>query len=60
MTVHRWFANTACPGAFLFERHGYIAEEVNKRLAAANAARPSVKKPQRRVPAIFNGREVMI
>lgn len=33
MTVHRWFANKACPGEYLYSRHGRIAEEVNKRLA---------------------------
>ena len=32
MTVHRWFANKACPGEYLYSRHGAIAEEVNKRL----------------------------
>lgn len=32
MTVHRWFANKACPGDWLYERHGQIAEEVNKML----------------------------
>ncbi len=32
MTVHRWFANKACPGDYLYERHGYIANEVNKLL----------------------------
>lgn len=34
MTVHRWFANKACPGDYLYNRHGQIAEEVNKRLNA--------------------------
>lgn len=29
MTVHRWFANKACPGEYLYERHGQIAKEVN-------------------------------
>jgi len=29
MTVHRWFANKACPGNYLFECHKVIAEEVN-------------------------------
>lgn len=29
MTVHRWFANKACPGEYLYERHGAIAEAVN-------------------------------
>lgn len=35
MTVHRWFANKSCPGDYLYNRHGEIAAEVNKRLAAA-------------------------
>ena len=32
MTVHRWFANKACPGDYLYQRHGAIAEEVTNRL----------------------------
>lgn len=32
MTVHRWFANKACPGQYLLDRHGEIAEEVTRRL----------------------------
>lgn len=32
MTVHRWFANKACPGDYLYYRHGQIAKEVNARL----------------------------
>lgn len=32
MTVHRWFANKACPGDYLYNRHGEIAKEVNARL----------------------------
>ena len=32
MTVHRWFANKACPGDYLYNLHGYIADEVNKLL----------------------------
>ena len=34
MTVHRDFANKSCPGTYLYERHGEIAAEVNKRLNA--------------------------
>ncbi|GHU95026.1 hypothetical protein FACS1894208_07120 [Clostridia bacterium] len=34
MTVHRWFANKSCPGDYLYGKHGYIADEVNKRLGA--------------------------
>lgn len=36
MTVHRWFANKACPGDWLYSRHGQIANEVNKQLTAQN------------------------
>ena len=33
MTVHRWFhSGKSCPGTYLFERMGQIADEVNKRL----------------------------
>lgn len=32
MTVHRWFASKSCPGDWLYNRHGEIADEVNKRL----------------------------
>ena len=32
MTVHRWFSAKACPGDWLFERHGEIAKAVNERL----------------------------
>ena len=32
MTVHRWFANKACPGDYLYNRHSQIAEAVNARL----------------------------
>lgn len=32
MTVHRWFAAKACPGDYLYNRHGQIADAVNARL----------------------------
>ena len=38
MTVHRWFANKDCPGEYLYERHGQIAKEVNKRLKPKNGS----------------------
>lgn len=37
MTMHRWFANTQCPGTYLAEHFEYIANEVNKRLDALSA-----------------------
>ena len=32
ITVHRWFANKACPGDYIYSRLGTIAAEVTKRL----------------------------
>lgn len=32
MTVHRWFANKACPGDYLYNLHGEIAAAVNSKL----------------------------
>lgn len=34
LTMHKWFANTICPGPYLESKFPYIAEEVNKRLGA--------------------------
>ena len=35
MTVHRWFAKKSCPGQYIYERLGQIAEEVNKKIKAS-------------------------
>lgn len=43
MTVHRWFANKACPGEYLYSRHGQIAKEVNARLAGKKSGSYQVK-----------------
>ena len=32
MTVHRWFANKACPGDYLYGKHADIASKVNAKL----------------------------
>lgn len=45
MTVHRWFANKACPGEYLYERHGAIAEEVNKRLGVSSGTATAPAAP---------------
>lgn len=37
LTVHRWFAPKACPGDYLFNKHGQIAAAVNDRLNGAPA-----------------------
>lgn len=36
LTMHKWFAATACPGAYLESKFPYIANEVNKRLVKEN------------------------
>ena len=36
MTVHRWFANKACPGDYIYNRLGQIAKEVNAQLGSAS------------------------
>lgn len=36
MTVHRDYANKSCPGDYLYNRHGQIADEVNRRLGATD------------------------
>lgn len=43
MTVHRDYANKSCPGDYLYNRHGEIAAEVNKRLGDADA--PATEEP---------------
>lgn len=35
MTVHRDYANKACPGEYLYSRHGDIANKVNAKLGVA-------------------------
>lgn len=36
MTVHRWFANKSCPGTYLFNKMGEIANTVNAELNKEN------------------------
>lgn len=35
LTVHRWFANKACPGDYIYNRLGKIVKEVNAKLASS-------------------------
>ena len=41
MTVHRWFANKACPGDYLYNKHGDIAAKVNKLLGVEPKVDPT-------------------
>lgn len=53
MTVHRWFANKACPGDYLYNLHPQIAAQVNERLGAAAPAEPEKKPSQTPIGATF-------
>lgn len=46
MTVHRWFAAKACPGDYLYNLHGQIAAEVNKRLGAPEETPAPAPEPK--------------
>ena len=48
LTVHRWFANKACPGDYIYQRLGDIAAAVNKKLGAAGTTTPVA--PASKVP----------
>lgn len=45
MTVHRDYANKSCPGDYLYNKHGYIAAEVNKRLGVTESTTPAPTTP---------------
>lgn len=45
MTVHRWFANKACPGEYIYSRLGQIASEVNAKITSSTS-RPVVSHPE--------------
>lgn len=40
-TIHRWFANKACPGDYLFDRHDNIVAAVNSQLKSNGASKPA-------------------
>lgn len=46
ITVHRWYANKACPGDYIYSRLGQIAAEVTAALggAAATPAKPTANE----------------
>ena len=49
LTVHRWFANKACPGDYIYQRLGDIAAKVNAKLGAPGTA-PVPAAPVSSVP----------
>ena len=49
LTVHRWFANKACPGDYIYQQLGDIATKVNVKLGAS-ATSPAPAAPVSKVP----------
>lgn len=51
MTVHRWFAAKACPGDYLYGKHGEIAAEVTRRLNKEEEDKPVIYKHLSDIPS---------
>ena len=58
MTVHRDYANKSCPGTYLYERHGQIAGEVNKRLGSYEESTAGTTDAQASSQTLTVGTEV--
>ena len=58
MTVHRDYANKSCPGTYLYERHGQIADEVNKRLGSYEESTAGTTDAQASSQTLTVGTEV--
>ena len=58
MTVHRDYANKSCPGTYLYERHGQIADEVNKRLGSYEESTAGTTDDQASSQTLTVGTEV--
>lgn len=58
MTVHRDYANKSCPGTYLYERHGQIADEVNKRLGSYEESTAGTTNAQASSQTLTVGTEV--
>ena len=58
MTVHRDYANKSCPGDYLYNRHGQIADEVNKRLGSYEESTAGTTDAQASSQTLTVGTEV--
>lgn len=45
LTVHRWFANKSCPGDWMYERMGDLANKVNAKLGSGTVTTPTPTAP---------------
>jgi hypothetical protein len=46
LTMHKWFANTLCPGPYLESKFPHIANEVNRRLSNGQKENSTTDTPQ--------------
>ena len=53
--MHKWYQNTNCPGPYLGSKFGYIASEVNKRLAGGGSSTPEPTPSPAPTPAPASG-----
>lgn len=54
LTVHRWFADKACPGEYLYNKHGEIAAAVNDRLNPQPTKEEEEEMTQEQFNAMMN------
>lgn len=54
LTVHRWYANKACPGDYLFNKHGEIATTVTERLSGNPANQEEEEMTQEQFNKMMN------
>lgn len=45
LTVHRWFANKSCPGDWMYNRMGQLANDINKGLGTTTTTTTTTTKP---------------
>lgn len=50
LTMHKWFANTQCPGPYLESKFPYIAQEVNRRLSTGQRDSVTTDTPKEEKP----------
>lgn len=51
LTMHKWYANTQCPGPYLESKFQHIADEVNKRLGESTSSNPPAEASTEKVSA---------
>ena len=59
LTMHKWFAATACPGPYLESKFPYIAEEVNRRLSAGEKEQATTNTPKDENPVSIGSEGVV-